>query len=186
MRLIELVPAGYRAFALILALTLLAGLSASAAWKVQDWRYGQQLVSKDLLVASDDNQELQVVVRELEQQKAERSALEAQLKADEEAHYKELKREQDARKVLRDRIATGELRLSVLLASGSPGINSGGQVSAATGAGGVVHGATRAELEPAHAQRIIGITDDGDDGLRALAACQAYAKKVSAKKASDG
>jgi len=58
-------------------------------------------------------------------------------------------------------------------------------MSAATSADGVVHGSARAELEPAHAQRIIGITDDGDNGLIVLAACQAYAKKVSVKKASD-
>ena len=33
--------------------------------------------------------------------------------------------------------------------------------------------------DPAHAQRIIGITDAGDQGLIALAACQAYAREVS-------
>ena len=44
------------------------------------------------------------------------------------------------------------------------------------------HGAARAHLDPAHAQRIIGITNDGDQGLIALAACQAYAKTVSTPK----
>jgi hypothetical protein len=47
-------------------------------------------------------------------------------------------------------------------------------VPAATGAGGVVHGVVRADLDPAHAQRIIAITDNGDRGLIALQACQAY------------
>jgi hypothetical protein len=46
----------------------------------------------------------------------------------------------------------------------------------------MVHGPTRAQLDPAHAQRIIGITDAGDQGLIALAACQAYAKEVSTPK----
>jgi hypothetical protein len=47
---------------------------------------------------------------------------------------------------------------------------------------GMVYGATRAQLDRTHAQRIIGITDDGDQGLIALAACQAYAKTVSTPK----
>jgi hypothetical protein len=43
----------------------------------------------------------------------------------------------------------------------------------------VVHGGTRARLDPAHAQRIIRITDAGDQGLIALAACQAYVREVT-------
>ena len=42
----------------------------------------------------------------------------------------------------------------------------------------------RARLDPAHAQRIIGITDAGDQGLIALAACQAYVREVTAKSTS--
>ncbi len=45
--------------------------------------------------------------------------------------------------------------------------------------GGVVHGAVRARLDPAHAQRIIGITDTGDRGLIALQGCQAYIHEVT-------
>lgn len=45
--------------------------------------------------------------------------------------------------------------------------------------GGVVHAAPRARLDPAHAQRIIGITDDGDNALIALRACQAYVRAVA-------
>jgi hypothetical protein len=41
----------------------------------------------------------------------------------------------------------------------------------------VVHAARRAQLDPAHAQRIIAITDAGDQGLIALRACQAYIRK---------
>jgi hypothetical protein len=43
----------------------------------------------------------------------------------------------------------------------------------------VVHGRARAQLGPAHAQRIVAITDAGDQGLIALAACQAYVREVS-------
>lgn len=71
----------------------------------------------------------------------------------------------------------GAVRLSVLLdAADSAG---GCNVPAAPGAVGVVHGVARAKLDPAHAQRIIAITDEGDGGLIALAACQAYAREIT-------
>jgi len=88
--------------------------------------------------------------------------------------------EQTKQARLRDRLATADLRLSVLL--DAIGSNGSGGVQATTGAGGVVHVAHRAKLAPAHAQRIIGITGDGDQGLIALQACQAFAKEVSGKK----
>jgi hypothetical protein len=36
-----------------------------------------------------------------------------------------------------------------------------------------------ARLAPAHAQRIVAITDAGDQGLIVLAACQAYAREIT-------
>jgi len=81
---------------------------------------------------------------------------------------------------LRDRLATDDLRLSVVLAATDA--TSSCSVPATTATGRVVHGSTRAQLDPAHAQRIIGITDACDQGLIALRACQAYAKEVSTPK----
>ncbi|WP_301842743.1 hypothetical protein U9R80_16720 [Pseudomonas sp. JQ170C] len=48
-----------------------------------------------------------------------------------------------------------------------------------TGAGVVVHGVARGELVPAAAQRIVAIAGDGDQGLIALQACQAYVREVT-------
>ncbi|MCP9736654.1 lysis protein, partial [Pseudomonas sp. GBPI_506] len=35
------------------------------------------------------------------------------------------------------------------------------------------------QLDPAHAQRIIRITDDGDNAIIALRACQAYVSAIA-------
>lgn len=78
---------------------------------------------------------------------------------------------------MRDRLATADVRLSVLLDAKDPA--SGCKVSAAPSSIGVVYAARRAQLDPAHAQRIIGITDAGDQGLIALLACQAYARIIT-------
>jgi hypothetical protein len=77
---------------------------------------------------------------------------------------------------LRDRLATADVRLSVLLdASDTASIAA---VPTASGPGGVDHGGVRARLDPTHAQRIIAITDAGDRGLIALQACQAYVRAI--------
>ena len=55
---------------------------------------------------------------------------------------------------------------------------SGHVMPASTTTGGVVHAAPRARLDPAHAQRIIAITDDGDNAVIALRACQAYVQAI--------
>ena len=71
---------------------------------------------------------------------------------------------------------TADVRLSVLLDATDPA--SGCGVPATSGAVGVVHVARRAQLDSAHAQRIIAITDDGDNAVIALRACQAYVRAV--------
>ncbi|MFL1559570.1 lysis protein, partial [Pseudomonas sp. O11] len=68
-------------------------------------------------------------------------------------------------------------RLSVLLDATDSA--SGCNVPAAAGTVGLVHAARRAQLDPAHAQRIIDITDDGDNAVIALRACQAYVRAVT-------
>lgn len=177
MSLLELIPAAWRPWAVALALALVAGLGAAGAWTVQAWRYETRLAEQAKDVARDAEKRAQDVLTYLNDAQRKRQALEARLQANDEAHSKELSHVQQSQKILSSRLATSELRLSVILAS--PGIGPGGSgVSAAPGSGGVVHAGTRAELDPAHAQRIVAITGDGDEGLTALAACQGYVKEI--------
>ncbi|MED7670270.1 lysis protein [Pseudomonas moraviensis subsp. stanleyae] len=180
MRLFDLIPAPYRLLVIVLLLAALAGGSAVAAWQVQDWRYGRQLEQQARLQAESLNQQTLAAAAQQQAEQAKRLALEQRLSASEQTHYRALSNAQRDQGRLRDRLATADLRLSVLLDATYSA--SGGTVSAATTTGGVVHGPSRAQLDPAHAQRIIGITDAGDQGLIALAACQAYAKEVSTPK----
>jgi hypothetical protein len=103
-------------------------------------------------------------------------AIELRLSARDQTHFKELTNAQTNQALLRDRLATSDLRLSVLLDAADTA--SGCLVPAGTGASGVIHGGARAQLDPAHAQRIIGITGDGDEGLIALQACQVYVCEI--------
>ena len=164
----------------VLAAILLAlAIGFGGAWQVQDWRMGERLAVQDGLHQSDLTAIGNAAAAQARIEQDKRLGLEGRLQSIDEAHFKEFSDAQKNISRLRDRLATSDLRLSVLLAEDSA---SGCNVPSAPGAVGVVHGAARAQLDPAHAQRIIGITGDGDQGLIALQACQAYAKEVSGTK----
>ncbi|WP_285374843.1 lysis system i-spanin subunit Rz [Pseudomonas sp. lyk4-TYG-107] len=150
---------------------------AALAWQFQDWRYGGQLAEQARLNADTLNQ-LNVAAASAQQvEQDKRLALEQRLAASEQTHYRALSDAQRDQDRLRDRLATADLRLSVLIDAGDAAQGCG--VPATAGAGGVDHAAVRARLDPAHAQRIIAITDTGDRGLIALQACQAYVRALA-------
>ena len=165
------------------ALLLMFGLMAGSAWAAWEWQantYAQKLASQETahqtVLTNLANANSALILAEQEK----RIALEQWLAASDQAHYRALTNEQTKQARLRDRLATADLRLSVLLDTTDSVGRDGVQTT--TGAGGLVYGTARAQLDPAHAQRIIGITGDGDQGLIALQACQAYSKEVSGAK----
>src|SRR5471032_957245 len=159
---------------LIGALALVLAIAAST-WQIQGWRYGKQLAEQAGLHQGDLTAISNAAAAQVRADQAKRLALEQHLSASDQTHHKELTDAQTNQARLRDRLATSDLRLSVLLdAADSAG---GCSVPAGTQAGGVVHGGARARLDPAHAQRIVAITDAGDQGLIALAACQSFIRQ---------
>ncbi|MEG0632184.1 MAG: lysis system i-spanin subunit Rz [Pseudomonas sp.] len=147
-----------------------------SAWQFQDWRYGKQLAEQARLNAEAFNQLTQAAATAQQAEQNKRLALEQSLATSEQAHYRKMADAQRDQDRLRDRLATADVRLSVLLDADSA---SGCDVPKTTGTGGVDHATVRARLDPAHAQRIIAITDAGDRGLIALQACQAYVKALT-------
>ena len=161
----------------LIILALMAG-SAWAAWTWQANAYGQQLAAKEAAHQTERTNLANANSALILAEQGKRFALEQWLAASEKAHYRALTDETTKQARLRDRLATTDLRLSVQLDAAATGSNA---VQTTTCTSGVVYGAHRARLDPAHAQRIIGITGDGDQGLIALQACQAYAKEASSR-----
>jgi len=161
----------------IWAAALLAlAITAAGTWQVQDWRYSGKLASQALLHQDDLTTIGNAAAAHARTEQEKRLATEQTLADQDQQHMKELSDAQRSQALLRDSLATSDLRLSVLLnATDSAG---GCDVPAAPGAVRVVHAARRAQLDPAHAQRIIAITDAGDQGLIALRACQAYVQAI--------
>jgi hypothetical protein len=161
----------------LIGVLLLAALAAALAWQFQDWRHGRQLAEQARLHADTLNQLTSAAATAQQAEQDKRLALEQRLAASEQTHYRAMSDAQRDQDRLRDRLATADLRLSVLIDAGDAAPGCG--VPAATGPGGVDHAAVRARLDPAHAQRIIAITDTGDRGLIALQACQAYVRALA-------
>lgn len=162
----------------ILAAILLAMvIGFGGAWQVQDWRMGKKLAEQAGLHKDDLAAITNAAADQARDETDKRLALEKQLAGQDQQHTRELSDAQRNQAVLRDRLATSDIRLSVLLDAADTA--SGCNVPASPGAVGVVHAAHRAQLDPAHAQRIIGITDAGDQGLIALRACQAYVRMIA-------
>ncbi|WP_110968338.1 lysis system i-spanin subunit Rz [Pseudomonas huaxiensis] len=157
------------------ALLLGLGLGGAAAWHWQANSYGAQLADQASAYGREREAAALSVIERQQTEQTRRRVVEARLQASDETHQKEMTNVQQAQARLRDRLATADLRLSVLLAAPT----SGGGLPATTSSSGVVHGATRAQLDPAHAQRVVGIVGDGDQGLIALQACQAYVRAVA-------
>ena len=159
----------------LITLSLMTG-SAWVAWKWQANAYGKELgtqkAAHQTVLTHLANAHSALILEE----QGKRFALEQWLAASDQAHYRALSDAKTNQTRLRDRLVTADLRLSVLLDSAAA--TNCDRMQAATGPGGVVHGTHRAQLDRAHAQRIIAITGDGDQGLIALQACQAYAREI--------
>ena len=158
---------------------IILALMVESAWVAWEWQanaYGQQLAAKEAAHQTERMNLANANSAQILAEQGKRLALEQWLAASDQAHYRALTDEKTKQTHLRDRLATADLRLSVQLDAAATGCDS---VQPTTSAGGVVHGSHRAQLDPAHAQRIIGITGDGDQGLIALQACQAYIRETS-------
>lgn len=160
----------------VLILVLIAG-SAGITWQVQEWRLGQMLAKQAGLHQADLSRISLVTAAQARTEQDKRLALEQKLDGQDQQYFKELSDAQRNQALLRDRLATADVRLSVLLETTDSISNC--NVPTTSGTVGVVHAARRARLNPAHAQRIIRITNAGDQGLIALRACQTYIRELS-------
>ncbi|MGE1083136.1 lysis system i-spanin subunit Rz [Pseudomonas shirazensis] len=148
---------------------------AALAWQVQGWRYGRQLAEQAGSHAQQMRQQAETLAGQLLAERALQRDLQQRLQASESRYFQELTNAQQTQARLRDRLATADLRLSVLVERDSACAT----VPAAGAPGSVDHGAVRARLESAHARRIIAITDFGDRGLITLRACQDYVRELT-------
>ncbi|PTU49058.1 lysis protein [Pseudomonas plecoglossicida] len=172
-----------------LALACVIGARAAWVWQVNAYGkqlaeqaddYRNQLAEKDRLHGREREEAAAAALNQLAEQQDARRVLEARLQEQNRTYWKDMNDAQQAQARLRDRLATADLRLSVLVDAGAlaaQGCDSG--VRETTSTGGVVHGTVRAQLDRAHAQQIVAIIDEGDRGLIALRACQAYVREIT-------
>jgi len=177
-------------FPLVTVLAVGIVIGGSGTWLWQTNAYSRQLAQQsanysrhlqDLRAANSREREqaAAAALGQIAEEQAQRRGLEERLAQQAQTYLKDLHYAQQTQARLRDRLATSNLRLSVLVDRTTITTASGDcRLRETAGTAGVVHGASRAILDPAHAQRIIAITDEGDRGLIALLGCQAYVREV--------
>ena len=102
----------------VIGFLVLAAVAAALAWQFQDWRYGRQLAEQARLHADTLNQLTSAAATAQQAEQDKRLALEQRLAASEQTHYRALSDAQRDQDRLRDRLATADLRLSVLIDAG--------------------------------------------------------------------
>lgn len=179
MSLLALIPARLRLpVAAGLALTLLFG-AASLGWVVQGWRMGERLAERDKTHAQTLGRIQSAAALETQRAHDKRLMLEQQLQASSQTQYRKLTDAEDKAARLRDRLATAELRLSVLTAApGTTDSTHRAPVPGTIDPRRLVDGAERADIDRGAAQRIVGITGRGDRAIIALGMCQEYVQTI--------
>jgi hypothetical protein len=119
-------------------------VGAGSAWQFQDWRYGSQLAEQARMHGENLNQLTLAAAAAQQAEQNKRLALEQSLATSEQAHYRKMADAQRDQDRLRDRLATADVRLSVLLDATDVAKES--NLPASTDA--VDHGAARARLAP--------------------------------------
>ncbi|MCJ2370140.1 lysis system i-spanin subunit Rz [Pseudomonas syringae pv. syringae] len=160
---------------LVVLILVLMATASGVTWQVQDWRMGKKLAEQAGLYKDDLAAISNAASAQARAEQDKRLTLEQKLAGQDQQRTKELSDAQRNQARLRDQLATADVRLSVLLEDPASDCN----VPSAPGTVGVVHATRRAQLDPAHAQRIIAITDAGDQGLIALRACQTYVRAIT-------
>lgn len=100
---------------LVVLILLAMTVSFGAAWQVQGWRYDGKLAKQAGQFQTDLDAIGNAATAQARSEQDKRLATEQQLAASDQQHTKELSDAQCEQALLRDRLATADVRLSVLL-----------------------------------------------------------------------
>lgn len=134
-----------------------------AGWIINGWRL-------DLQFTEYREQQAQLLAEARKQAAHKVSRLQIELAELDQRHTRSLKDAQSDNERLRADIRNGERRLSVRATCPA--------MSADSSASRVDDGASRAEVDPATAERVVRVANDGDDAIRQLTALQNYVRDV--------
>ena len=108
---------------ILAAIVLAMVISAAGTWQVQDWRMGERLAEQAGLHKDDLAAISSAAAARARADQVERLALEQKLSGQDQQHSKELSDAQRNQALLRDRLATADVRLSVLIEDPASGCN---------------------------------------------------------------
>lgn len=101
----------------LIALALLVLAACALTWQVQAWRHERAMAVRENEYADERRQQAEAFAAQLQDEQGRRLALEQRIQSADQIHSRELIDARQTQARLRDRLATADLRLSVLLAS---------------------------------------------------------------------
>lgn len=147
----------------VFAVLAVLGLASWGGWEANGWRLGKQHAEyRDGMTRQLLDQQNRYI-----EQARQTNELLAEL---DRLHTRKLNDAQAENERLRADIRDGERRLSVRATC--PAVPTDPEPA------GVDDGASRADIDPAAAERIVRIVNDGDDAIRQLTALQEYVERV--------
>ncbi|MBH3440554.1 lysis system i-spanin subunit Rz [Pseudomonas luteola] len=173
MNLTALIQQYKAVFMIALVLGLMTG-SGMIAWKWQEKSYQVQLAEKDRVYQSTLMDIAKSSAVQFKKEAERRAALESQLAQVDQQQYGKLTDVKKQNQSLRDRLATAELRLSVLIDNSASGSRAG--MSTGSTSTGLDDGAHRAYLQPKVAADLARLADDADQCAIKLRGLQAREK----------
>lgn len=153
---------------MIAAVGMAAGIFWSG-WSVNNYRWQARYSQLETEHAAQINKINQEYINDVNVMAEAADTLRAEIAAKDKAHYEQFEHARNQNAELRRVIADGSKRLSVITAQNNrqaclPGTASNPGMDASP---------ARAELDPAFAERIVAIANDGDEAIRQLTALQA-------------
>ena len=158
-------------FVLKYKLVIVAAVAAFGAWYVCDAISDAEIAELKTQYANEKQLISEKHQEELAKARTRERAMQDEIALIDKRYSEEISNARQETQTLRDRIRNGDIRLSV-----STRNESCRSVSGSTDSTGLDNGTGRTEIDPKHAERIIRITDYGDEQIRKLNACQAVVK----------
>lgn len=161
-----------RVLAVLIAALLLLATGSAAGWLVNGWRWQGKYEAQKAIYAAKDAAASSAVAR-LQADTRQKEAQAASRVAALDARYqKEITYAQVENDRLRAAVRAGDVRLRIAIR------NQSASVPEKAGAAGSADAGTSAELDPAAADWLVGLTAEGDDAIRQLTALQSYVRSV--------
>ncbi|WP_051278965.1 lysis system i-spanin subunit Rz [Chitinilyticum aquatile] len=161
-----------RALVVLIAALVLLATGSAAGWLVNGWRWQGKYEAQKAAYAAKDAAAASTVARLQADTRQKEAQAASRVAALDVKYQKEITHAQAENDKLRAAVRAGDVRLRIAVRSAAAASGPAAQTESA----GRTDDRTTAELDPAAADWLVGITSEGDDAIRQLTALQGFVR----------